>query len=338
MNMKLLQQYIMKLLGVELQYRAIGKNELGQMPYYIGATYRFYEVNLLNLSFILVEKQNPAEFSIRQTEIHFKLIREAFNKKVALLAGEMTSLNRRRLAEKGINFVVPGKQLFLPDFLIDLREDFKVPKTTEKSETLLPSAQVIVLHRILFRDKAENLEGLTFKKIAAKLDYTPMAITFAAENLKQNELCEITGEKEKYLKFNLEIPEMWHELEKRKLLSDPVIKRVFVDEIAGDPKLLMSGNSALPEYSDMNPSRQLNLAIKKSEYYRLDREKALVNPNQLEGHQCLEVWKYDPLVLASDLNNKRPVVDPLSLYLSFGNNLDERTEAALEQIIEKYIW
>jgi len=36
--------------------------------------------------------------------------------------------------------------------------------------------------------------------------------------------------------------------------------------------------------------------------------------------------------------NKNPVVDPLSLYLSFKNSYDERVEMALEQIIEKYIW
>lgn len=64
----------------------------------------------------------------------------------------------------------------------------------------------------------------------------------------------------------------------------------------------------------------------------------MINLNNKEGRLCLEVWKYDPKVLVGELPNDMPVVDALSLYLSLKDNYDERTEAALEQIIEKYIW
>ena len=46
----------------------------------------------------------------------------------------------------------------------------------------------------------------------------------------------------------------------------------------------------------------------------------------------VEVWKYDPLIFMKD-----NCVDKLSLYLSFGNNNDERTEEALEALMEEII-
>ncbi len=336
--MKLLQKYILEILGVELQYKPIKRDELGMMPYFIGKIYNLMEVTLLNQSFILVEKPNPEEFSIMQTEIHFKIIREAFNKKVVLLASEMTYLNRRRLVEKGINFIVPGKQLFLPDFLIDLREDFSMNKNAAKKETLLPSAQFIVLYRIIHRRDNLRIEEMSFKELALKLNYTQMAITYAAENLLNHEICTIVGEKEKYLRFNLGISEMWNDLEHRKLFLNPIIKTVYVDQIVGNPFLLLCNTSALPEYSDMNPSKQHFRAIEKKLFYTLQRDGAFVNLNKYEGNICLEVWKYDPLALVRDVPNDKPVVDPLSLYLTLKDIPDERTEMALEKIIENNIW
>jgi hypothetical protein len=50
------------------------------------------------------------------------------------------------------------------------------------------------------------------------------------------------------------------------------------------------------------------------------------------------VWKYNPMVLVDELPNDRPVVDPLSLYLSVKDSTDERLEMALDKILEKFIW
>jgi hypothetical protein len=336
--MERLQKYIMEVLGVDIQYMVIPKNELGMLPLFISETYRLYNANLFNNALILVEKIEFAEFSILQTEKHFKLIREVFNKKPILFAQEIDSLTRKRLVQKGINFIVPGKQLYLIDFLIDFRESFRKEISAIRKEVLLPSAQFIVLFRILHRYDKLQIEEMSFKELALKLDYTPMAITYAAENLVLHEICITEGEKEKYLRFNLDIPEMWHDIERRKLFVNPVLKKVYVDNIEDDPFLLLCNNSALPEYTNMNPSQQKYQAIEKKEFYKLQRKGALQNLNNKEGRLCLEVWKYNPKVLVGELPNDMPVVDPLSLYLSIRDNQDERTEMALEQLIEKNIW
>lgn len=334
--MKEIKQYIQKILGIDIKCELIHKKELRMLPLFISETYHLYNASLFNISFILVEKIDSADFSILQTDKHFKLIGQALDKRIIMLASEVTSLNRKRLIEKGINFIIPEKQLFLPDFLMDLKEDFR--KKKNKKEGLLPSAQFIVLFRILQRNDKIKIEEFSFKELASILNYTPMTITDAAKNLKLHEVCTIVGEKEKYLRFNNDIPEMWNSLEQRKLLINPVIKKVYVDKISEVVDLFLCSSSAMPEYTDMSPSQQKYCAIEKKQFYKLVKKNALLNSNDKEGKLCLEVWKYCPKVLSDKLENELMVVDPLSLYLSLKDNKDERTEMALEQIIEKFIW
>jgi hypothetical protein len=109
---------------------------------------------------------------------------------------------------------------------------------------------------------------------------------------------------------------------------------VFVDEVPRDLELLISDASALPVFTDLNPSSQQYYAIDKDQFYELQKNNGLVNANPYEGKYALEVWKYKPLSMVSGST----AVDPLSLYLSFENNSDERIEMALDQILSKYLW
>lgn len=137
----------------------------------------------------------------------------------------LSILERKRLIQKGINFVVPGKQLFLPELLIDLREQF--PRKKEKKDSLTPSSQALLLFHILHR--YEKIENLSFKELAQKFGYTQMAITKIADDLRHNELCTIEGTKEKYIHFHGPIPELWHMA--KPVLVSPVIKRVYTDTL-----------------------------------------------------------------------------------------------------------
>jgi DNA-binding transcriptional ArsR family regulator len=226
----------------------------------------------------------------------------------------------------------------MPDLLIDLRENFVHPKTRQKNETLLPSAQFLLIYHIIHRNQQWKLEEHPFKEIAQKLGYTPMAITNAIDNLKNHELIDVEGEKEKFIRFRYDRHELWNIAHQQKLLVNPVIKTVYVDEKPKDLFLLQSNASALPEYTDLNPSRQEYFAIEKTVFYGLQKSNALANLNEYEGRYALEVWKYNPLTLVDELPNDMAVVDPLSLYLSVKDSRDERIEMALAQILEKFIW
>jgi len=337
-KMKKTIRYIEETLGIQVTINPLAKSYLDRLPLFITETYLLHKTELLNMEIILAELKGKEELSILQTEKQLQQIKNALQMKVAIVLENVPAYNRKRLIEKGINFIVPDKQLYLPDLLIDLKENFINPKTKQKSEKLLPSAQFILIYHIIHRNETWKLEDYPFKEIARKLDYTPMAITNAIDNLKYNDLLEVTGEKEKFIRFRYDRSELWNIVQQQNLLVNPVLKTVFVDEKPKDIFLLQSNASALQEYTDLNPSRQEYFAIEKTVFYGLQKSNVLVNPNEHEGRYALEIWKYNPLTLVGELPNDLPVVDPLSLYLSVKDSRDERVEMALEQIIEKYIW
>ena len=336
--MKKTLRYIEEIMGIQPTATPLAKSYLDRLPMYIHETFKLWSINLFNTGIIFAELKNEDKLSIQQTEKQVQQIKNLLNLKVVVVLENLQAYNRKRLIEKGINFIVPGKQLYMPDMLIDLRESFVHPKTKQKNETLLPSAQFILIYHIIHRNQQWKLEEHSFKEIAQKLAYTPMAITNAIDNLKYHELIEVEGEKEKFIRFRYDRHELWNIAHQQNLLVNPVIKTMYVDEKPESLFLLQSNTSALPEYTDLNPSRQEYFAIEKTVFYGLQKSNALVNMNEYEGRYALEVWKYNPLTLVDELPNDRAVVDPLSLYLSVKESRDERIEMALEQILEKFIW
>jgi HD superfamily phosphohydrolase len=198
---------------------------------------------------------------------------------------------------------------------------------------LLPSAQLILLYQILHKE--DNLSQYTFKELAEKFQYTQMGITKAIENLKRLAIVEVVGTKEKNIVFQNELQDLWKNIEK--YLINPVLKTVYVDE---KPTLKMYGSNAtaLEEYSNMNPSKLEYFALEKTKFYELEKSNQLVNLNDESGNYALEVWKYNPELITKGITKKNNV-DPLSLYISLKEGfIDERTDMALDQIIEKYVW
>lgn len=330
--------YINETLGTNALEKPISNQFLGNLPMYITQAYKLYAMELFNRELVMVEPKNEDELSLSQIDKHLQLLKNEFNKVVVLVLENLPAYNRKRLIERGINFIVPGKQLYLPELLINLSENYAHPKTKQKNKNLMPSSQFLLLYHIIHGNTKWNMEEHSFKEIAKKLDYTPMAVSYAVEDLMQNELIEVSGEKEKYIKFKFERKELWHRAKEQNLLTSPVLKTVYVDDLTGNVSMLRTNASALPEYTSLNPSKQHYYAIEKSAFYFLQKNNGLINANNREGKYAIEVWKYNPSTLANEMPNNQSVVDPLSLYLSLKDNRDERIEMALEQIIEKYIW
>lgn len=328
-----LEKYIKDTLGDHFTREPLETNELNALPLYIRDEYSLSQGQLWGYPVILAEIQHNLDFNTQQVEKHLQVIAETFGKKVVLVIYGIQSHIRRRLIDKKINFIVPGTQLFMPALLMDLRERFS-RDYGRKKETLIPSAQQLFLYHMLHRHDKVQLTDLTFKQIAEKFKYTPTAISMAVENLRKFDLCDIKGTKEKNIVFEQDRPALWHTAKAH--LVTPVLKQVFVDNVP-DRQILTSNISALPEYSDMSPGAQLYHAIEKKRYYSLKMMGALMNENPDEGRICLEVWKYDPIIIAENITEETNV-DPLSLYLSLKDDKDERIEMALDQIIEKYIW
>ena len=334
--MKRLIAYIKDIIGASIEIHLLQKKELDKLPMYLHEGYIWHKAVLGQRLCILAEMKEDNGFSIAQIEKHFEQVKAALGLPVIGVFKQLEAYNRKRLIEKKVAFVVPEKQLYVPDFFIDLKE-FGI-NAKETHEKLTPTAQLLLLYHILNKEENKQFYKKTFQELAVMLRTNPMGISRAVNNLKYHELIDVTGGKEKFIQFRLERHELWQEAEQRNLLVTPVLKRVYIDEKPEDLLMLRSNESALPEYSDMNASRQEFYAIDKNVFYGLQKKHALINANEKEGRYCLEVWKYHPETLAGEVRNKAAVVDPLSLYLSLKDSHDERIEMALEQIIEHFIW
>src|SRR5690606_4481309 len=120
------------------------------------------------------------------------------------------------------------------------------------------------------------------------------------------------------------------------LFVNPVFKTVYTDK--KPENLLHSNTTALEEYTDMNLGIQEYFAIERNRFYELEKANQFLNLNEENGNYTLELWKYNPEIIARDIPQKNNI-GTLSLYLSHKDGfIAERTDMALDQIIKKYIW
>lgn len=329
--MEKLKEYIQQILGEQLVLNQLKEEVLNKLPFIFKNNYTFYQTELFNRELILVEFNKKDVLNATQLRKQLVSIEKAIDKRVIIIIDDITAINRKRLIDQKISFIIPGKQMYLTELLIDI-QDINKAKEFQKEFVMLPSAQLIVLYHILHRE--EDLNQFTFKELAKKFQYTPMGITKAIDNLKKLAIVKVEGTKEKNIIFEKDIQKLWKDCEQ--LVVNPIMKTVYVDE--KPIGLLKSNTTALEEYSDMNPSALEYFAIEKKQFYKLEKSNQLVNLNNESGNYALEVWKYNPELIAKGITKKNNV-DPLSLYLSLKDGfIDERTDMALDQIIEKYIW
>lgn len=336
--MEQLQKYIKEVLDEIIVVNRLPEYEVSKIPMYVTQLYKIYTTRLLDTELVLVQLVNANNLSIAQTEKQLRNLNKLFNKTVVLILDHLVSYNRSRLIKKKVNFIVPGKQLFLPEMLVDLKEGDAIKSSLKEKQNLIPSAQVMVLYQILGLSKFWDIEEKSFKEIALKLNYSPMAISKAVGNLQTLDLVTIAGEKEKYIQFNYDKVKLWEKIEENDFWNYPVFKRVYIDELPMGVKTWDCNTSALSEYSDMNQSRQNYVALGRREYNKLIKQNLFINANPTEGDYCMEVWKYNPGILSHTAIITELIVDPLSLYLTLKNIPDERIEMALEQIKKKFIY
>ncbi|MDB5089726.1 MAG: hypothetical protein JWR09_3720, partial [Mucilaginibacter sp.] len=228
-----------------------------------------------------------------------------------------------------IAFVQPGKQLYIPELLMDLN-DVKLTyrSALEKKEQLSYRAQLAILYHL----EINSIENTPLQDIAPALNYSAMNVSRIVKELEQQQLSTLHGTKEKQLIFYQKQPEkLWLEVEP--LMISPVREVWFSDESPAEiPGFMLSNDTALTQYSDINEGKRKSYAIGREQFRNLLAHGRISFDPQF-GRIRVEVWHYDPGLLS-----KKNTVDPLSLYLSMRNEEDERIKMALDQMINDIKW
>ena len=310
------------------------------LPFFLQSSYQYYELDLFNHSCLLMISNTQEGETPAVVRKHWLAVSKHYKGDVIYLVEVVSSYNRKRLIEHRVPFLIPGNQLYIPMLGLDLREYFKPSKLAEKTKLSGP-AQAVILREILHND----CSGLPAKELANILGYTPMTITRAINELTDRELAEAKKVgREKHLNFPCTGRSLWEAA--LPLLHSPVTKRILV-AWRGNNTLFdgrMAGEAALANYTSLADAGIHQWAITSEKWSDIAKQD---NVHVLEKNASsddarhrrdkdateLELWSYNPSVIA--LN--RSCVDPLSLWLSLENNKDERIELACETLL-KQVW
>ncbi len=302
---------LLKTVGRELVTRRVSRVLLYRLPPYFRSAFALYEVVMFGRKLILAIPKEKRQFSIEETRRYLEQLRKRTGKRAVLMLDGITALTGAR-GDRG---------------------------------TLIPGAQYLLICHMFFRDSGRSLEERPFREIAAQTGNSVAATSRAVRNLRKFGLVHLIGGKEKQIRFKSDREELWMEAQLLGMLSDPVEKRIFTDELPGGVRMLRAGVSALQTYDPGytgssgpgSPDDRGYYAISRTEFDRLRKAGSLDDTEVFTGRYCLEVWNYDPAVPASAVMPGNPAVDPFSLYLSLEHTHNERIRQTLDRVVGMFL-
>jgi len=116
-------------------------------------------------------------------------------------------------------------------------------------------------------------------------------------------------------------------------MINPIKRTDFADVIINKDSFKKSSINALAHYTDISDDDRHYFAISDKNYSKLIKTNNIKGVNRQEGNYTMEIWKYDPVTFTES-----DFIDPLNLYLTQINNSDERTELALNKLINELQW
>ena len=321
---KEVQKYLQETVGLSVDIKNMPNEQLKKMPLYLEHAYRYFLLVLEGQSFILTEKDDAVSKTAGQLKKQSNSIRQYCEMPVIFVINNPSAQLKRKMIQERVNFIVPESQVYLPELLISLKDNGRQPQLFP--ELITPSAQLLLLYHL----QVEHLEKYTFKVIAEKLSYTPKTITKIAAELKAKKLCKVEGTKEKRFKFEVERKQLWQLAEPQ--MQSPIAKSYYTDK-ENNSVFCQSGDLALSLYTFLSYTGKVDYAIYKTEFEALKEKGYWTYLDETEGSVRIEVWKYNPRLLSNN-----GYIDPLSLYLCYRGDGNERVDAEIKDLINKKIW
>ncbi|MDH6305898.1 DNA-binding Lrp family transcriptional regulator [Parabacteroides sp. PF5-5] len=318
------QKYLQDILGLSGTIKKVPDMLIKKLPLYLSHTYNYRLLELEDHSLLLAEDVDTTPKTVSQLKKQVKTIYQYTELPVVFVLNNLSPQMRYRMVKERLNFIVPENQIYLPDLLIYLKDN--KPQTYSFPELLSPAAQMLLLYHL----QVEHLEEFSFKEIAEKLNYSPKTITKIVSELKAKKLCKITGTKEKRIAFEVDRKQLWQIAEPQ--MQSPIIKSYFTNAKEGQD-FCKSGDMALAHYTFLTDTKKEMYAVYKNKFEELRKSDFWEYLDETEGDMQVEVWKYNPRLL-----NDNGYIDPLSLYLCYREDSNERVEAELKELINKEKW
>ncbi|WP_316836780.1 hypothetical protein [Pedobacter nutrimenti] len=325
--MKEIQRYIEESFGLSIKFAELTETEVRELPLYLKGGYELEKARLGKLKLIFARPKYE-DYTPGQLEKQRELLSDKLSSIVVFVLNEIEPYMRRRLIGSGVAFIQIGKQLYIPELLLEL-SDIKKQYGSEESKKshLSVPAQFAVLYHL----EVGSIEEMPLSEIAKLLSTNAMAVSRIVKELDQHDIITIEGSRERQVCFSKkDKKQIWESV--KNLMVSPVRKIFYTDyPLDSEPKAILCFDSALAKYSMISEGRQPSYAISRKDFMELEEEQNI--PLGSYGRFRLEIWAYD----ASNISSKK-IVDPLSLYLSMRELEDERVKMALEEMIDNIKW
>ena len=300
--------------GQLVRLTRLEKSELKSISVDSRVRFNFFLGELRGDSLLFIQSKGRENITPLQYSGLVSKFEKAFDYPLVFIFDDLKYYERDRLLNYGVYFVVSDKYVHLPFLLINAKAT-----TRKRSEILSPVAQYVLLLTM----QNSEFKRCTHKDLEQTTSYTYATISKAVSQLEEFGLCKTEKNgRVKYILFNSD-EELWWSCQS--ILSNPVLKLMYCNQIPSDKEYIISSYNALSFYSSLNPEERQTYAISKGEFEGNEFE----GLNEIEGNITLEVWSYPPI------GDK--YVDKLSLVLSLQKDRDPRVEKEVKNII-KTIW
>jgi hypothetical protein len=318
-------RYVTAVLGAPLHIRPVSESCLKKLPFLLRDAFDVQSGELRGADIVLLYPSDKRLHTPADLRRMSELIGHQMKKPPVLVLPDLPAWQRNRLIRLHVSFIVPGRQLYLPSLLMDLREHFPVERT--HTALLSAPAQLVVLAHL----QTGSLDGKSLAVLASRFSYSRMTMTRIVRDLENAGACRTTTEdRKKSIAFQYSGKQLWDYLRDR--LSTPVKRLISVPRHGKETVLYRSGISALEHYTTLAGGTQKQYAIGPRLWEKLKPLVLPIDPGNDEQITA-EVWRYEPAGLS-----RTEYVDPLSLYLSIDAGEDERVEKAREELLEVVAW
>ena len=289
------------------------------LPKYMTNRYTIEEVYLDGQKVFFLQPKTELE-AVHTLNQHIQKLQTVENIPVVLSLARVTAQERQALITAAIPFVVENKQCYLPFMGTYLTERNAAPKFQVKK--LLPAAQLLLFYYIY-----QGQEKLYSQELIKALQVSGMTVTRAIRQLEGVGLLQTYKEGvQKVVTSSYQRRELFEKAQP--YLINPVKKTAYLPKRLVDANMVAAGELALAEYTLLNQPAVECYALTSFMPWKEQLQEQLFNPQE---QVQVELWKYNPLVLAGD--NK---VDVLSLAMSCKDSYDERIEEAVEEMLEQF--
>lgn len=320
--MELLTKYLRSMFGSAMILEEY--HSYSNLPMYLMNQYQLLQLQIGTDTFLLV-KPNEPKINITSLKKQLAQIIKYTSQRPVLVLENLRLTQRNALIQSGIAFIVPEKQLYIPQFIMNLTE---VETTAEEyGKQFSVATQVVFIYLLLNRIKETNAHQLS-----ETLSYSVATINRALKELCYRKLLHTVGNGTRKQYTIPSGKELWQR--GKQYLFDPVKSRRYVMRGFGHHGYPMSNDLALSRLSFLSGRNISYYAATAQTFKNIDKQYYLNEYDVFDHNYCVvEIFRYDPKLLANG-----NYIDVISLYSQFKDNPDERVQIEIESLVDEILW